>query len=616
VRPSRCRLALESLEDRTVPYALSGYTWANPNVSVSFMPDGTLISSSYPSNLFATYNAAYPQATWQREVARALQSWANVSNLNFHFVPDDGSPQGTAGLAQGDTRFGDIRIGGYNMGSGILGLGWNPGSTTTAGDVELSTNAALPIGSMPDLASVVMHEVGHGIGFNHSLVDPAVMEGGLWGTYPGPYADDIAGVQAMYGARRPDAYDAAASNDTLATATALTLSYGGVSANADITTMADVDYYRVVVPAGSDGTLTVSVDARNLSLFAPKVSVYDASGTLVATASASTYGDVATVRLSGLVAGQTYYVRAQGATTDVFGMGAYKLTAQFGGITAPSISPDRFETNNTTATATQFGTVSSVSQTGLTLHVSTDVDYYTFTAATKGTFTVSITPTQGSGSLSLSVLNAQQTVLASGQSQTGGVTLSVSLTSGQQYYVKVLSPTGGLFTYNLSLAKAGVTSTTGATGGGKGGHHLVVAGLTNPDDVQPEGDYFYRNAADDPENARTAPSNPVPGSSDARVRATAFPDRTDDRPPVLFNLAPQVPPVVFTLATAAGPDRDARSDLVPGQWPPGTGGESAGGHALLASDETRDAAAGRPAPRDDPADAVSDADAADPAVVR
>ncbi|HJZ57436.1 MAG TPA: matrixin family metalloprotease, partial [Gemmataceae bacterium] len=455
VRPSRCRLALEPLEDRTVPYALSGYTWANPNVSVSFMPDGTLISSSYPSNLFAVYNAAYPQATWQREVARALQSWANVSNLNFHFVPDDGSPQGTAGLAQGDSRFGDIRIGGYNMGSGILGLGWNPGSTTTAGDVELSTSAALPIGSMPDLTSVLMHEFGHGIGFNHSTVDPAVMEGGLWGTYPAPYADDIAGVQAMYGARRPDAYDAAASNDTLASATALSLSYGGASFNADVTTMSDVDYYRVVVPSGSDGTLTVSVDARNLSLFAPNVSVFDASGALVATASASTYGDVATVHLTGLVAGQTYYLRAAGATTDVFGMGAYKLTAQFGGFTAPTISPDQFEPNNTTATATKLGTVSSVSQTGLTLHASTDVDYYAFTAAAKGTFAVSITPTQDSGTLSLTVLNAQQAVLASGQSQTGGVTLSVNLASGQQYYLKVWSPTGGLSTYTLSMAKAG-----------------------------------------------------------------------------------------------------------------------------------------------------------------
>src|SRR5262245_28883920 len=328
-------LVLEALEERLVPYALSGYTWANPNVSVSLMPDGTLISSSYASSLFAVYNAAYPQATWQREIARALQVWANVSNLNFHFVADDGSPQGTAGLAQGNSHFGDIRIGGYNMGSGILGIGWNPGSTTTAGDVELNTASPFLFGSMPDLASVVMHEVGHGIGFNHSLVDPAVMEGGLWGVYPGPYADDIAGVQAMYGARKPDVYDAAASNDTLATATVLTLSYGGVASNADITTMADVDYYKVTAPSGTDGTLTVSVDARNLSLFDPKVSVYDSSGTLLATASASTYGDVATVNLTGLVAGQTYYLQAAGATTDVLGMCAYKLSAQFRGIQTP-----------------------------------------------------------------------------------------------------------------------------------------------------------------------------------------------------------------------------------------------------------------------------------------
>ena len=43
---------------------------------------------------------------------------------------------------------------------------------------------------------------------------------------------------------------------------------------------------------------------------------------------------MATVKLTGLVAGQTYYFQADGATTDVFGMGAYKLTAQFGGITS------------------------------------------------------------------------------------------------------------------------------------------------------------------------------------------------------------------------------------------------------------------------------------------
>jgi hypothetical protein len=561
---------LESLEERLVPYALSGYTWANPNVSVSFMPDRTLIAGSYPSNLFAVYNAAYPQATWQREVARALQVWADVSNLNFHFVADDGSPQGTAGLAQGDPRFGDIRIGGYNMGSGILGLGWNPGSTTTAGDVELNTATPLLIGSMPDLASVVMHEVGHGIGFNHSLVDPAVMEGGLWGTYPGPYADDIAGVQAMYGARKPDVYDAAASNNTLGTATPLTLSYGGIAFQADISTMTDVDYYKVTAPSGTNGTLTVSVDARNLSLFDPKVSVYDSFGNLLATASAAIYGDVATVNLTGLVAGQTYYVEASGATTDAFGMGAYKLSAQFGGFTAPTIGPDQFEPNNTAASATNFGSVTSVSQTGLTLHTTTDVDYYTATAASKTTYTVTINPTQGSALLSLTVLNAQQAVLASGQSATGGVALSVSLAAGQQYFVKVYSPSGSLFVYNLSIAKAG-------TSGGGGGNHKLV----------PAGDFFRADGKEEdaPDAAVSDPGQapPVPPGQESSlsrtsvgVAAVAIPGR-----------AAFAPPAAAVLQNGAGTQRGT-TGVVPGfgqqpvpmeseLWPPVTPADSDGG---------------------------------------
>jgi hypothetical protein len=378
---------------------------------------------------------------------------------------------------------------------------------------------------MPDLASVVMHEAGHGIGFNHSLVDPAVMEGGLWGTYPGPYADDLAGVQAMYGARKADVYDAAAANNTLATATALSLSYGGATLQADITTMADVDYYKVTAPAGTDGTLTVSVDARNLSLFDPKVSVFDSSGALLATASASTYGSVATVNLTGLVAGHTYYLEASGATTDVFGMGAYRLTAQFGGFTPPTIGPDQFEPNNTAASAKNFGTVTSVSQTGLTLHTTTDVDYYTATAGSKTTYTMTISPTQGSGILSLTVLNASQTVLASAQSQTGGVTLSVSLSSGQQFYVKVSSPSGGLFVYNLSIAKAGASGGS-ASGSGSGSKHKLV----------PSGDFFRADGKE--EGASDAPGSDAgqtpagPRSPGASLAAFVTEGRGGVAPPI------------------------------------------------------------------------------------
>src|SRR5262249_26917636 len=148
-RPHRFRPQFESLESRITPYVLSGYQWANANVSVSLMPDGTVIQPDHASNLFATYNAAYSPATWQYQVARALQVWANVSNLNFHFVTDDGSPQGTTGLSQGDSRFGDIRIGGYNMGSGIPGIGWDPRSTTPGGDGQLNNTYPPPLRRHP-----------------------------------------------------------------------------------------------------------------------------------------------------------------------------------------------------------------------------------------------------------------------------------------------------------------------------------------------------------------------------------------------------------------------------------------------------------------------------------
>src|SRR5262249_37791837 len=160
---------------------------------------------------------------------RALQSWADVSPLNFHFVADDGSPGGTSGLAQGDPRFGDIRLG-STLGESLLGFTWYPSTSgTIGGDITLNGSSAGYLGSVPGVYSVRLHEAGHALGLAHSLDLSAVMAAAETGVYTGLTADDVAGIQAIYGPRQPDAYDAKASNDTLATATPLALSSGGVT---------------------------------------------------------------------------------------------------------------------------------------------------------------------------------------------------------------------------------------------------------------------------------------------------------------------------------------------------------------------------------------------------
>jgi hypothetical protein len=345
------RPTLELLEDRTVPYALSGYKWALPNMSASYVPDGTVLNGGAASSLFSMLDARYATSTWQREFARALQTWASVTPLNFHFVADSGLPQGTSGLVQGDSRFGDIRVGARPM--WYLAYTFYPSNSSTAGgDLALSPNYKFYIGSPYDLYSVFLHESGHALGLAHSYVSGAVMYPSVKGVYAGLSADDIAGIRAIYGARMPDAYDVRASNDTLSSSTPLTLDTSGSAIlAADLTTLADVDCYRLTVPAGLGGSWTIAVDARGLSLLSPMLSVYDAAGNLVARASAGTaYGTAATVTLTGLVAGQTYTLVADGATGDVFGMGAYRLTIGPTGTGSSTTSSSSGTATSTTST--------------------------------------------------------------------------------------------------------------------------------------------------------------------------------------------------------------------------------------------------------------------------
>lgn len=354
------RPTLEVLEDRVVPYSVSAYKWGNLSLSASFMPDGTKLGT-YSNDLFVKYDGKFSTARWQREFARALQTWATVAPVDFHFVSDSGALSGSTGKIQGDSRFGDIRLGAYPSTSTYLAYAYVPYTTTTkGGDIVLNSRYSFNIGTNYDLYSVLLHESGHALGLSHSSLYGAVMYGTLSRVFSGLTADDLAGIRVKYGARKPDAYDAQKVNDSISSATNLAVdSSGALSLKADLTTVADVDYYKLIVPDGSDGTLTVTLDARNLSFLIPKLSVYNEAQQLVTSANAgAAYGSAVTLNLTGLYAGQTYYLAADGATTDVFGMSGYQLSALFGGLASPTTTDS---STSTTTSSSSGGTTGSSS---------------------------------------------------------------------------------------------------------------------------------------------------------------------------------------------------------------------------------------------------------------
>ncbi len=313
------KLSLESLEERQLLFSATAAAWDHADISYSLVPDATEWSSARGSGssvLFETLNGLAPTDAWQRNVATAFQTWANHTNLNFHRVGDDGAPRGAV------THNEDIRIGGITAGT-VAGWASFPGRGG-GGDITLRTTTGILTSkywSETAFTSLLTHEIGHALGLDHSQVLGAAM--GVRSPYVGLSADDIAGIQEIYGPRDHDEFDKLASNNSFTTASQLQFDGTEIDFRADLTSLADVDYYRLTVPAGGE-SFTVSADARQLSLLAPQVQVFDASNHLVAEASGD-YGTVATVRIDGLKGGETYTVVVDGATSDEFGMGAYQL---------------------------------------------------------------------------------------------------------------------------------------------------------------------------------------------------------------------------------------------------------------------------------------------------
>jgi hypothetical protein len=343
---SPVRLAVELLEDRLTP-ATSGITWPDgSHLTLSFVPDGTLVGDA-PSNLFAHMSPAGSTAAWQQAILRAFQAWATPANLNVGVVPDGGQPLGTTGIVQGDSRFGDIRIAALPLASGTLMTNtqfqWS--GTTWSGDVVVNSTYLFSLGGGPntyDLFTSMLNEAGNIFGVLDSRADTA---SGVYYEYTGPKtgidANDVADIHSLYGTRAPDQYDAAATNNTKPTATNLGLALTPFSLRADLTTASDVDWYKFSVPVLTPGVvgLTVHLGTSGVSALTGTVQVYNALGQLVGSASApdALHGNMdVTVSgggiLGGLLGGLEYFVKVSSNTAipnNPFAVGAYNLSTTY-----------------------------------------------------------------------------------------------------------------------------------------------------------------------------------------------------------------------------------------------------------------------------------------------
>src|SRR5205823_2484867 len=177
--------------------------------------------------------------------------------------------------------------------------------------------------SFYDIFSVMLHEAGHVFGLDDSSTDTASVMNSSYAYHSQLSGSEIANLQALYGARQADTQN----NNTMAGATPLNTSLQGASISGDISTSSDVDYYRIQTPGFLTGFtgFTVQIRTSGLSLLMPNLAVYDAAGHLVSSVSASDplHGDLTLT--NNARPSSTYYLRIEGATSSVFGIGSYQL---------------------------------------------------------------------------------------------------------------------------------------------------------------------------------------------------------------------------------------------------------------------------------------------------
>jgi hypothetical protein len=150
------------------------------------------------------------------------------------------------------------------------------------------------------------------------------------GIRPGLSPGDLAGIQALYGARSGDAYQQQGQGLAVSSAIDITSSLSAAHQatlnNVSLATIGDTEYFSVVAPSFAGATLEVTATAGNISLLSPQVTILDSTGKpLDVQGNPNAWGDNITAQTSQIVPGQRYIIAVTGATDSFFAVGAYQL---------------------------------------------------------------------------------------------------------------------------------------------------------------------------------------------------------------------------------------------------------------------------------------------------
>ncbi|MGA2499329.1 MAG: pre-peptidase C-terminal domain-containing protein, partial [Tepidisphaeraceae bacterium] len=230
-------------------------------------------------------------------------------------------------------------------------------------------------------------------------------------------------------------------NDSFAQATDLGVLGSRKESGLSIHAPNNDDYYKITAAAGGylNADLTFSNADGNLDLF-----VYDAAHVLLGSSTSTADGERVSVAAT---AGAVYYVRVggyHGSTNPDYALGI--------------VVGDRFEPNDSFAQATDLGILGTRTEPGLSIHTPGNDDFYKFTVQANGTLNVDISFANADGNLDLFLYTADQALLATSAGTGDGEHLSLSVSAGAMYYVRVAGAGGATNpSYTLSVAAPTLT---------------------------------------------------------------------------------------------------------------------------------------------------------------